>query len=198
MKGRALVAVVVIGTLALAAELVSRLPPVLWALVQYSAPPVDVTLPVAGVRAEELSDTWGAARSEGRHHEGIDIFAPRGTAVVAATAGKVVRVGQNRLGGNVIYIAGDGAQLYYYAHLDSFRAGLEPGDTVAAGDVIGHVGKTGNAAHTPPHLHFGIYPASNWFRAVDPYPFLRDRARTVGTPLKPIKPVKPRFNRGRV
>ncbi len=92
-------------------ELVTRLPAEIWALVQYSSPPGDIVLPVAGVRRDELTDTWGAARSEGRKHEGIDIFAPRGTAVVAAAAGRVVRVGQNRLGGNVVYVAGDGAQV---------------------------------------------------------------------------------------
>jgi murein DD-endopeptidase MepM/ murein hydrolase activator NlpD len=184
VKRRVLVGVVVIGVIALVGELLGRVPSTVWVLMQYASPPVDVTLPVAGVRASELTDTWGAARSEGRRHEGIDIFAARGTAVVAATSGRVVRVGQNRLGGNIVYVAGEGAQLYYYAHLESFRAGLEAGDTVSAGDVIGRVGTTGNAAHTPPHLHFGIYPASNWFRAVDPYPFLRDRARTVGKPLK--------------
>jgi peptidoglycan LD-endopeptidase LytH len=190
VKRRALKLIGLLVVVALAAELLARLPSTLWVLAQYSAPPVDVTLPVAGVRAAELTDTWGAARSGGRRHEGIDIFAPRGTAVVAATSGEVVRVGQNHLGGNVVYVAGEGAQLYYYAHLDSFRAGIAPGDHVTAGDVIGHVGTTGNAARTPPHLHFGIYPASNWFRAVNPYSFLRDRARTVGTPLK--RPKRPR------
>jgi murein DD-endopeptidase MepM/ murein hydrolase activator NlpD len=180
VRALALCGLIAIGLM----ELVTRLPAEIWALLQYASPPEDIVLPVAGVRRDELTDTWGAARSEGRKHEGIDIFAPRGTPVVAAAAGRVVRVGQNRLGGNVIYVAGDGAQVYYYAHLDSFRAGLAPGDHVRAGDVLGHVGHTGNAARTPAHLHFGIYPAMNWFRAVDPYPFLRDNARTVGTPLK--------------
>jgi murein DD-endopeptidase MepM/ murein hydrolase activator NlpD len=130
--------------------------------------PTVLPVPVAGVTPSRLADTWGGARSEGRKHEGIDIFASRGTPVLAATEGIVMRVGTNRLGGQVVWVLGPGGQRHYYAHLDSYgdvRAGMR----IDAGKVLGYVGNTGNAASTPPHLHYGIYTAGG---AVDPYPFL--------------------------
>jgi murein DD-endopeptidase MepM/ murein hydrolase activator NlpD len=146
---------------------------VAWALVRYSVPPARLTVPVAGVARSSLRSSWGEPRSGHRRHQGIDIFARRGTPVVAASDGEVVRVGHDRLGGNVVWVAGGGARLYYYAHLDAFRAGLQRGEQVRAGAPLGRVGTTGNARGTPPHLHFGIYPASHAFFAVDPTPVLR-------------------------
>lgn len=131
--------------------------------------PDALPVPVAGVAPAGLRDTWRAARSEGRRHEGIDIFARRGTPVRAATEGVVLRVGVDRLGGQVVWVLGPGGQRHYYAHLDRYgdvRAGMR----VRAGAVLGYVGNTGNAATTPPHLHYGIYTTGG---AVDPYPFLR-------------------------
>jgi murein DD-endopeptidase MepM/ murein hydrolase activator NlpD len=146
------------------------------ALIRYANEPAELLVPVAGVAPRALHSSWGEPRSGGRRHEGIDIFAPRDTPVVAAAAGEVVRVGQDRLGGNVVWVAGEGMRLYYYAHLSRFRGGLGAGEIVAAGDPLGFVGTTGNAVGTPPHLHFGVYPATHAFHAVDPAGLLR-RAR---------------------
>jgi len=147
-----------------------------WALVRYAAGPSSLTVPVRGVARTSLHSSWGEPRSSHRRHQGIDIFARRGTPVVAATRGEVVRIGTtDRLGGNTVWVAGEGAVLYYYAHLDSFRPGLRIGERVEAGTLLGRVGTTGNARGTPPHLHFGMYPATRAFWAVDPTPFLRVR-----------------------
>lgn len=116
-----------------------------------------------------LTDTWGGARSEGRSHEGIDIFAPRGTPIQATTAGVVRKVGDDRLGGRVVVIIGPGGAGHYYAHLESY-ADISPNDWVDAGDIIGYVGDSGNAKGTPPHVHYGIYINGS---AVNPYPLLQ-------------------------
>jgi murein DD-endopeptidase MepM/ murein hydrolase activator NlpD len=151
-------------------------------LLRYREEATDVVVPVMGVAPSALTSSWGAPRSGGRRHEGIDIFAARGTPVVAATRGEVVRIGQNRLGGNVVWVAGAGARLYYYAHLSRFRTGLSVGEAVEPGTVLGYVGTSGNAAGTPPHLHFGMYPLSHGLRAVDPHPFLVERGRRLAPP----------------
>jgi peptidoglycan LD-endopeptidase LytH len=137
------------------------------------AQPADTALPVPveGVRMRQIADTWGDARSGGRTHEGVDIFAKRGTPVYSATEGYVVRIGTNRLGGNVIYILGAGGRRYYYAHLHAVSPALSVGDRVSTTTVIGLVGNTGNASGTSPHLHFGMYQ----FGAQNPYPLLIDR-----------------------
>jgi peptidoglycan LD-endopeptidase LytH len=149
--------------------------PTAWALLRWSASPKEMIVPVSGVTPSSLTGSFGAPRSEHRKHAGIDIFARRGTRVLAAAPGKVIRVGHNRLGGKVVWVAGAGAQLYYYAHLDQFS--VQRGDTVQAGDPIGRVGNTGNAATTPPHLHFAIYPLRRAFRPVDPAPILKRLGR---------------------
>jgi len=132
-------------------------------------PPSALAMPVGGVRPRELRDTWHASRSEGRKHEGIDIFAKRGTAVRAATEGIVLRVGTNRLGGQVVWVLGPGGQRHYYAHLDRF-SDVAPGMRVEQGRILGYVGNTGNAKTTPPHLHYGVYGLGG---PVNPYPLLR-------------------------
>lgn len=131
--------------------------------------PQALPVPVQGVRPRALRDTWGGARSEGRRHEGIDIFARRGTPVVSSTEGIVTRVGSNRLGGLVVWVLGPGGQRHYYAHLDSY-ADVEPGMRIEAGRVLGYVGDTGNAKGTPPHLHYGVYDTGG---AINPYPLLK-------------------------
>jgi murein DD-endopeptidase MepM/ murein hydrolase activator NlpD len=138
-------------------------------------PDARLALPVAGVRVRQVANTWGAERSEGRRHEGQDIFAPKGTPVYSATEGYVWRVGQNRLGGNVVFVVGAGGRGYYYAHLDSFAPDVSAGDHVTTETVLGYVGSTGNAAGTPPHLHFGVYSTGG---AINPLPLLVDRVRT--------------------
>lgn len=145
------------------------------------APPT-LAMPVAGVRPAALRDTWHAARSEGRRHEGIDIFAKRGTAVRSATEGIVLRVGTNRLGGQVVWVLGPGGQRHYYAHLDSY-SDVAPGMRVEPGRVLGYVGNTGNAKGTPPHLHYGVYGLGG---PVNPYPLLKN-AGLRQTPANPVR-----------
>jgi peptidoglycan LD-endopeptidase LytH len=120
------------------------------------AAPAYLSSPVDAARPRHLANSWGAARPGGRRHEGIDIFAPRGTPVVSTTRGIVTRVGMNRLGGRIVGVLGPGLEWHYYAHLDRFGTFRE-GDIVQAGDVLGYVGNTGNARGTPSHLHYGIY-----------------------------------------
>jgi murein DD-endopeptidase MepM/ murein hydrolase activator NlpD len=127
--------------------------------------------PVKGRTDAAVGSFWGSARDGGaRRHEGIDIFAPRGTAAVAAVAGYVTRTGETPLGGRVVWLA-DAAhnEHLYYAHLD--KQLVEPGQRVQPGDTLGLVGNTGNARTTVPHLHFGIYRSGRG--AVDPFPFVQ-------------------------
>jgi len=131
--------------------------------------PEALPVPVEGVRTRALRDTWHGARSEGRKHEGIDIFAKRGTPVLSSTEGIVSQVGTNRLGGLVVWVTGPGGQRHYYAHLDRY-SDVEAGMRIEAGRVLGYVGNTGNAKGTPPHLHYGIYEMGG---AINPYPLLR-------------------------
>jgi murein DD-endopeptidase MepM/ murein hydrolase activator NlpD len=130
--------------------------------------PSTLPMPVANLKSRGLSDTWQAPRSPRRRHEGIDIFAKKGTPIISATEGIVLRRGQNSLGGNVVWVLGPAGHQHYYAHLDQF-ADLSTGDIVQVGTVLGYVGNTGNAKTTPPHLHYGIYTDAG---AVNPYPLL--------------------------
>lgn len=158
------------GVAVLAPEAVGSLrSPTAAARLALMEPPDTLAVPVAGVSGGELTDTWGAARSGGRSHEGIDIFAARGTAVTSATEGVVSRVGTNDLGGNVVWVTGPGREAHYYAHLEAARDGLSAGALISQGDTLGFVGDSGNAVGTPPHLHYGIYRPGG---AVNPYPRL--------------------------
>lgn len=141
-------------------------------------PPYPVRIPVAGITASDLYDSFGAARSGGRTHRALDILAPTGTPVLAAVDGHVVRTHTSDLGGLSVYQVGpDSAWVYYYAHLDAYAAGLRPGLAVAQGDTLGFVGETGNAP--VPHLHFAVWKARPgrarlWGgRAINPYPLLK-------------------------
>lgn len=118
---------------------------------------------------QNLTDTWGAARSQGRSHEGIDIFAERGTPIQSTTQGIVSKVGENTLGGRVVVVVGPGGAGHYYAHLEDY-ADISANDWVNKGDIIGYVGDSGNAKGTPPHVHYGIYINGS---AVNPYPLLQ-------------------------
>lgn len=133
----------------------------------FEPPPRCLLLPVKGVVFSSMVDTWGAPRSGGRLHKGIDFFAPRGTPVVSTTDGVVVRTGSSRLGGNFVTIMGPGSYYHYYAHLQQ-ATDLRPWTSVKAGTVVGFVGNTGNARTTPPHLHYGIYNIAG--RPLNPYP----------------------------
>lgn len=114
-------------------------------------------VPVAGVGVDKLVDSFGAARSGGRKHKGIDIFAPQGTEVRATADGTIVGRYLVGKGGIALYqIDASGKFVYYYAHLNGFAPDLKNGMRVTQGQVIGYVGTTGNAEKTSPHLHFQI------------------------------------------
>ena len=141
-------------------------------------------IPVAGITAQRLQDTFDEGRDGGRVHRALDIFAPRGTAVLAADSGRVLRVRTNALGGNTIYtIDPQGRIVYYYAHLDAYQKGLVDGLVIARGDTLGFVGTTGNAPRDTPHLHFQVMrmpPDGKYWdgEPINPYPlFLLDAAR---------------------
>lgn len=138
----------------------------------------NLIMPVAGVTPDDLVDTFMQVRGPERRHEAIDIPAPRGTPVVAVTAGEVVRMTDHDSGGITLYLlAPDGQTLFYYAHLLGYADGLRPGLRVRQGDVLGYVGDTGNAAPGSYHLHFEVMTASNArqyhaLRPRNPYPLL--------------------------
>ena len=108
------------------------------------APPALLPSPLASRRPPRFVDSWGNARSGGRRHQGIDIFAPKETPVLSTTRGIVMRVGTNSLGGQVVWILGPGLERHYYAHLNRYGV-FRAGDRIEAGDVIGYAGSTGNA-----------------------------------------------------
>jgi murein DD-endopeptidase MepM/ murein hydrolase activator NlpD len=114
-------------------------------------------LPVAGIRPEQLTDSFDEPRDGSRRHRAIDILAARGTPVLAADDGRVLRVSWNSAGGNTVYATdAEGRIVYYYAHLDHYREALAAGMPVTKGDTLGFVGTTGNAPKDIPHLHFQI------------------------------------------
>jgi murein DD-endopeptidase MepM/ murein hydrolase activator NlpD len=137
-------------------------------------------IPVAGVAASQLQDTFGDNRGNDgqRAHEALDIMAPRGTPVLAAGDGKVEKLFTSIPGGLTIYqFDPTRTWAYYYAHLDRYAPGLAEGRQLKRGDVIGYVGSTGNASEDAPHLHFAIFvlgPEKRWWQgtAIDPYPLL--------------------------
>lgn len=130
-----------------------------------------LAFPVQGKTSQNIASFWGASRDGGRRkHEGIDIFATRGTPVLAATEGIIRGVNENRLGGKVVWLWDSKRnQSLYYAHLDSQL--VRTGQRVSVGDTLGLVGNTGNAKTTNPHLHFGIYTLGEG--AIDPFPSVR-------------------------
>jgi len=125
----------------------------------------DFQCPVAGPNA--FRDTWGAPRSGGRSHRGVDMMAARGAPLVAVGSGTVTR-SYGVLGGNIVWLHADHGVSYFYAHLDSYPDGFVNGMWVQRGQVIGYTGDTGNPAPGAYHLHFGIYPGGTG--AVNPYP----------------------------
>lgn len=125
--------------------------------------------PVAGTDSRDIRSWFGDPRDAGaREHHGVDIFAPRGTPVLAVTEGRVGRTGDGGRGGKTIWLRGENGGSFYYAHLDTHLVRM--GTDVSPGDTIGRVGNTGNARTTPPHLHFGFYQRG----PVDPYPFVHE------------------------
>ena len=125
--------------------------------------------PVDGFSA--FTDTWGAARSGGRGHQGVDMLAARGTPTVAIESGTIRRMGNGGLGGITIWLTGQSGDEYYYAHLDAWAPGLSVGQSVATGELVGSVGSTGNASYSVPHLHFEFHPGGG--SAINPYPLVK-------------------------
>jgi murein DD-endopeptidase MepM/ murein hydrolase activator NlpD len=137
-------------------------------------------LPVQGVRADELRDTFNDSRSEGRVHDAIDIMAPRNSPVLAAADGRVARLFRSVKGGITLYqfAAADEHIVLYYAHLERYADGLAEGHFARRGETVGYVGDTGNATPGNTHLHFQVYriadPKHFWTGDnINPYPLLR-------------------------
>jgi len=120
-------------------------------------------------RPFHFRDTWGAPRSGGRRHKGVDMFAPMNTPVYAMTNGVISRQSSSRLGGLGLYLRGDDGNVYYYAHLRRIHPGYGPGRRVEAGELIAYNGDSGNARGGAPHVHFEVHPGGG--RPVNPYPF---------------------------
>ena len=125
-----------------------------------------VACPVGTPRS--YSDTWGAPRSGGRAHMGVDILAPAGTPIYAHESGTITRMDNNSLGGITLYLQGDSGNLYYYAHMSGYASGASVGRSVAPGEHVGYVGDTGNAAGIS-HLHWEVMPGGG--SNVNPYPY---------------------------
>ena len=148
-----------------------------------SAPPTvsdgALLIPVEGVPASALTDTFTQARAGGaRPHDAIDIMAARGMAVLAAADGRVEKLFWSQDGGRTLYQrSSDGRLIYYYAHLDGYAPGLQEGQVLRRGQRVATVGSTGNADPSAPHLHFAVnvmQPGEAWYggRAINPYPLL--------------------------
>jgi len=143
----------------------------------------DLTVPVEGVRVEQLTDTFDAARGEGRKHDAIDVMAPEGTPVIAATDGVIARFFDSIPGGITIYqFTTDRKYMLYYAHLQKRAESIKPGDQVTRGQLLGYVGDSGNAGKGNFHLHFSVAvirdPARYWEGDyLNPFPMFRRPAR---------------------
>jgi len=144
---------------------------------------LNLIIPVAGVRPEQLIDTFDDARSEGRVHDAIDIMAVAETPVIAAANGKILKLFHSEKGGTTIYqLSESGDLVFYYAHLSRYADGLAEGNLVKQGEVIAYVGDTGNAGPGNYHLHFSIATVSDPKRYwegtnINPYPLLHDRTQ---------------------
>jgi murein DD-endopeptidase MepM/ murein hydrolase activator NlpD len=136
-------------------------------------------IPVSGIRPEQLYDSFGDARSEGRSHRALDIPAAKGTPVLAATSGVIKRIFYSEKGGKTLYqLSDDGKVVYYYAHLDCYASDLNEGRPVKQGEVIAYVGDTGNAGSGNYHLHFAMWTVENPKRIwegsnINPFSLLR-------------------------
>lgn len=135
-------------------------------------------VPVDGIKFSQLTDTYGAPRGSERHHEALDIMAPKGTRVVAVADGKVVKLFNSVRGGLTVYQFEPTEKFaYYYAHLDKYADGVKEGTLLKRGDLVGYVGVTGNSDPKAPHLHFAVVqltPEKQWWKGtpVNPYPLM--------------------------
>lgn len=145
-----------------------------------TSPPASdkLLIPVSGVNASQLSDTFDQARGAERRHEALDIMAPRGTQVLAVADGKVAKLFNSKPGGLTVYQFDLSERFaYYYAHLDRYAEGVKEGTSLKRGDLVGYVGATGNANPASPHLHFAIFelgPEKQWWkgRPINPFTLL--------------------------
>lgn len=135
-------------------------------------------IPVAGISASQLNDSFSEDRGTNRSHEAIDIMAPKGTQVLGVADGKIAKLFYSKPGGLTIYQFDTSEKFaYYYAHLDRYATGIKEGLVIKRGDLIGYVGSTGNADPAAPHLHFAIFELGSekqWWkgRSINPYPLL--------------------------
>jgi len=142
-----------------------------------------LVLPIRGLMARDIQDTFNQAREGGKPHEATDILAPTGTPVRAVEDGVIQKLFLSKPGGLTIYeFDREDVFCYYYAHLDRYAEGLREGMPVKRGDLIGYVGTTGNAPPQTPHLHFAIFRLDrekHWWQgtALDPYPVLMEALR---------------------
>jgi peptidoglycan LD-endopeptidase LytH len=141
--------------------------------------PSGLAIPVTGVRADQLTDTFTQARANGRRHDAIDIMAGEGTPVIAAADGTIEKLFFSKGGGGITVYerSPDQKWMYYYAHLSTYAPGLHEGQQVKRGQVIALVGHTGDASAAGPHLHFAINtmgPGERWWQGtpINPYPLL--------------------------
>lgn len=137
-------------------------------------------IPVEGIKQAQLTDTFNQPRGSERHHEALDIMAPKGAKVLAVADGKLVKLFNSKPGGLTVYqFDPTDTYAYYYAHLDRYADGIKEGQQLKRGDLIGYVGTTGNARADAPHLHFAVVeltPAKQWWKgtSINPYPLLGD------------------------
>jgi murein DD-endopeptidase MepM/ murein hydrolase activator NlpD len=137
-----------------------------------------IALPIAGLKLENIQDTFNDARGGTRRHQASDILSPRGTPVMAVDAGTIQKLFTSKQGGLTIYqFDPEGTFCYYYAHLDHYAADLQEGAFVERGHVIGYVGTTGNAPANTPHLHFAVFKLGadkRWWHGtpINPFPAL--------------------------
>jgi murein DD-endopeptidase MepM/ murein hydrolase activator NlpD len=138
-------------------------------------------IPVAGVEAKDLTDSFDEMRGGTRRHNAIDIMAARNTPVLSAVSGVVLKLHNSKAGGITVYAADPSRRfVLMYGHLDSYKPGLKEGDILKRGDVIGFVGSTGNANPLAPHLHFQITRNDNlkeWWKGTPLNPFLVYRSK---------------------
>jgi murein DD-endopeptidase MepM/ murein hydrolase activator NlpD len=145
---------------------------------QVRVAPSGLAIPVVGITAGQLGDTFDDARSAGRRHDAIDIMAAEGTPVIAAADGTIEKLFNSVRGGKTIYQRSQDRQwVYYYAHLSAYAPGLAEGQQVKRGQVIARVGHTGDASAAGPHLHFAINrmaAGERWWNGtpINPYPLL--------------------------
>ena len=145
-------------------------------------PVTSLLIPVQGINANALTDTFNDARSQGRSHDAIDIMAPAGTPVLAVADGHVEKLFTSERGGLTIYqFEPTGRLAYYYAHLQAYAPNLAQKQSIKRGDILGYVGSTGNASPQAPHLHFAVFilgPEKRWWegQAINPYPLLSGTA----------------------